>query len=80
MKEVKAIVELKEPPKEKCYEPVPNGTSGNMVLDKNCGWCPFKEICWADANGGIGLRKFKYSNGIEYFTQIVKEPKVEELQ
>jgi hypothetical protein len=63
-----------------CYEPVDQGKSGNKVLDPNCSYCPFKEVCFKDANNGKGLRKFKYANKIEYFTKVVNEPKVEEIK
>lgn len=67
------------PPEEKCYAPQPNGKSGNMELNKNCAWCPFKELCWQDSNGGKGLRKFKYATGVKYLTEVVKQPEVDEL-
>jgi len=75
---LKSMVKKPTPP-ERCYEPVPDGQSGNMKLATGCNYCQFKEICWADANDGQGLRAFKYSNSIRYFTEIVKEPNVEEL-
>jgi CRISPR/Cas system-associated exonuclease Cas4 (RecB family) len=75
IKEVKKVLSQSEPPVQKCYEPEPEGKSGNMALNKNCGFCEFKEICWKDA----GLRKFKYSDGIKYLTKVVSVPKVEEL-
>lgn len=77
--EAKRIIEMPEPPEEKCYEPKPHGMAGNMQLDNNCKWCPFKERCWASANNGAGLRAFRYSNGITYLTEVVNEPKVEEV-
>ena len=61
------------PPKEPCYQPVPDGTSGNMKLSKGCSYCPFKKLCFPE------LRMFKYSDGIRYLTKVVKEPRVEEL-
>lgn len=78
IKELKVIIEDPTPP-EKCYTPEPEGKSGNMVLSKDCGYCDFKETCWSDSNNGQGLRKFKYSNGVRYFTHVAKEPKVEEV-
>ena len=70
---------LKEDIPEKCYDPVPYGSSGNMVLSKNCSFCRYKDKCWEDANGGRGLRAFKYSQSIKHFTKIVVEPKVDEI-
>ena len=75
---IKKVVKLDKAP-EKCYDPVPHGTSGNYVIDFPCRYCDFRTECWQDANDGKGLRKFKYSNGIKHFTNIVVEPKVEEL-
>jgi hypothetical protein len=74
----KSTNNLNEPP-PKCYEDVAVGTSGNRKLSMMCFYCPFKEECWKDSNDGKGLRKFKYSTGIEYFTHVEKEPKVEEI-
>lgn len=79
IEEVKQVVNLPEPPREKCYEPKPYGASGNLVLDNNCGYCKFKDLCWKDANGGKGIRRFKYANKIEEFVEITKEPKVDEV-
>ena len=80
MPDVDAIIESArkalasdEPPKEPCYKPIPDGTSGNMKLSKGCAFCPFKDHCFP------GLRKFKYADGVRYFTKIVKEPRVEEI-
>lgn len=72
IKEIKSIVSMPEPPKEKCYEDVPQGSSGNRVLARNCVYCPFKEKCWPS------LRKFKYADGTKFFTKIVVEPRVSE--
>lgn len=74
LKEVLSQPELPE----RCYEEVPEGKSGNMALSLNCSYCPFKNTCWQDANGGVGLRTFIYSNGPKYLTKVVKEPKVYE--
>ena len=59
---------------EPCHKPIPDGKSGNMILQKPCTWCEFKHDCFKDANGGAGLRVFDYSNGPRYFTQLVKNP------
>lgn len=76
----KEVISLPEAPEEKCYEPVSDGESGNKVLDKNCSWCVYKFRCWQkDANNGEGLRAFRYANGVKYFTDVVKAPKVEEV-
>lgn len=72
---LREVVVRKEPPPEKCYAPEPLGKSGNEVLNSNCTYCAFKELCWAD----VGLRKFKYSNGYKYFTKVVETPRVEEI-
>ena len=68
----------KTPPK--CYGDVPYGKSGNRQLCTACRYCSFKYTCWADSNGGGGLRKFNYNNGIVYLTEVHLEPKVEEIK
>ena len=50
-----------------------------MRVHKNCNYCPYKFECHKDANNGEGLRGFKYSKGVTYFTQVIKEPNVEEV-
>lgn len=75
---IKEAVEQEEAP-ERCYPDEPEGASGNMALGINCSYCPFKERCWADANGGMGLRTFLYSTGPKYLTKVVREPKVREV-
>ena len=78
VKHLKKVVNSKKIP-ERCFSPVPDGQSGNMILSKDCVFCDYKEKCWQDANEGVGLRIFRYSNGYRYFTHIVKEPNVEEV-
>lgn len=75
---VKNMVTQPTPP-EKCYPAEPDGKSGNYKLAIGCVFCPHKQRCWSDANGGQGLRAFKYSNGIRYLTQVGKVPDVEEI-
>lgn len=65
-------------PPERCYEPVPEGKSGNLKLGVGCSYCGFKDECWKDANGGKGLRKFVYSRGPVWLTAVAKEPRVDE--
>lgn len=67
-----------ETPPPRCYSAVPEGKSGNMKLGIQCSYCAFKDDCWADANGGKGLRKFFYSRGPVWLTDVKKEPKVDE--
>lgn len=71
---VKKVISSPTPPEEKCYDPVPDGASGNMILQKPCAqWCPFRDRCWGN------LRFFKYSNEIKAYTHVAKEPRVEEV-
>ncbi len=55
---------------------VPEGKSGNMKLAMYCSYCKYKDECWGVANGGAGLRKFIYSFGPVWLTEVVREPKV----
>jgi hypothetical protein len=75
---IKKVLEGDKIP-DRCYNPVPEGVSGNEVLDINCSYCPFKFECWKDTNRGIGLRTFLYSKGPVHFTTVAKEPKVMEI-
>jgi hypothetical protein len=72
------LKEDKKPPR--CYDDVPYGKSGNRQLCTACRFCAFKYSCWEDCNAGVGIRKFNYSNGIAYLTEVQLEPKVEELK
>ena len=69
----------KSAPPELCYKPIPDGSSGNMKLPRGCFFCRHKLECHKDSNNGKGLRVFKYSKGLSYLTQVVKEPRVEEI-
>jgi hypothetical protein len=71
-------LKLDKPP-ELCYTPIPDGKKGNMKLPKGCSWCKYKHECHKDANDGAGLRTFKYSTGYTYLTEVVAEPKVDEV-
>ena len=72
IEDIKESLESNQPP-DFCYDPVPEGKSGNMKLPKNCVYCPHKFRCYPN------LRVFKYSKGLVYFTEIANEPKVEEV-
>ena len=51
----------------------------NMKIHKNCTWCKYKYECHSYSNDGAGLRTFKYSSGLAYFTKVVSEPRVQEI-
>ena len=72
---LKSAVESDVEP-ERCYPDEEDGASGNRVLGTNCSYCDHKRRCWADSNGGLGLRTFLYSNGPKFFTTVKREPKV----
>lgn len=66
-------------PPPRCYPDEAEGKSGNRKLGVNCSYCKFKDLCWADANGGKGLRKFIYARKPVWLTHVEKEPRVEEV-
>jgi hypothetical protein len=76
---IKAVESKADTDVERGYNPVPYGKSGNMSLPVQCSYCPHKETCHRDANNGSGLRTFLYSGGPTYFTNIEKEPNVQEI-
>ena len=69
---LKKVVESDTPP-PLCYEPVPDGKSGNMKLPTPCSYCRHKFRCHPD------VRLFLYSNGPRYLTTVVREPDVPEV-
>jgi hypothetical protein len=73
IKSIKKIVKLSEPPK-RCYEPIPDGKSGNMKLGVGCSYCAYKHECWGD-----DLRTFIYANGPRYLVKTVNVPQVIEV-
>ena len=79
VRHLKGMVTSDTPP-ARCYSDTRDGEAGNRKLVIGCVFCPYKKKCWADANGGAGLRAFKYSNGVRYMTQVAKTPNVEELE
>ena len=78
IKYLKSGLKLDTPP-DPCYDPIPEGTKGNMKLPRHCSYCSYKQECHKDSNDGKGLRTFKYSKGLVYFTEVKSLPKVEEL-
>lgn len=64
---------------ERCYPDEDEGASGNRKLGVNCSYCAHKGRCWADANGGLGLRTFLYSSGPKFLTKVTREPQVREV-
>ena len=78
IRDVKKAIKLDKPP-QRCYNPEPEGSSGNMKLPKECVYCRHKFECHSDANDGLGLRVFKYARGYTYLTQTPKPPKVIEV-
>lgn len=75
---LKVVVESDDIP-ERCYSDEEYGKSGNRALSVNCSYCGYKDRCWADSNGGIGLRKFIYSSKPVFMTEVRVEPKVFEV-
>lgn len=73
VKDVKVMVKGEEPP-ERCYDPVPDGKSGNMKLTAGCSYCGYKKHCYPD------MRAFAYSTGPRFLTKVVNEPKVPEIE
>lgn len=65
-------------PPEKCYE-FKTEKNGNKTLATGCMFCPHKWECHSDANGGKGLRVFKYSNKNVMLAEVVKQPNVDEI-
>ena len=55
---------------------------GNRILGRECGYCDFKKVCWADSNKGQGLKAYwkKEWNGpqLKYFTHITRTPRLQE--
>lgn len=58
---------------ELCYQPIPDGKSGNYKLDTGCSYCSHKFRCHP------GLRTFIYSNGPRFLTTVSRLPDVPEV-
>ena len=76
---LKGMVKSNDPP-ERCYSDIPDGKSGNYKLNVNCFYCAYKKKCWADVNGGAGLRVFNYKKGPVYLTRVSRTPDVPEVR
>lgn len=70
---LKQVVESDTPP-PLCYDPVPDGKSGNMKLPVGCSYCKHKFRCHPD------VRLFLYSTGPRYLTTVVRQPDVPEVK
>ena len=75
---IRNYLKFDEPP-DRCYDDIPDGKKGNMKLACGCVYCRHKNTCHEDANDGEGLRVFKYSNKLVYFTNVTIEPRVPEI-
>ena len=73
------MLEKPEPPAKMPDYDKPDGKSGNRKLGVTCGYCPYKNYCHKDANGGRGLRTFLYSSGPTFLTEVAREPKTPEI-
>jgi hypothetical protein len=73
IKAIKNVVKSAKPPK-RCYEPIPDGKSGNMKLGVGCSYCAYKHECW-----GKDLRTFIYANGPRFLVETVNVPNVLEV-
>lgn len=63
----KKIVDLNEPPACTCKE-IPDGKSGNLILDIAGKYSAYKWVCKPN------LRCFIFSTGPRYFTRVVRRP------
>lgn len=70
---LKDVIELPEPP-ELCYQPEPDGKSGNMKLPTPCSYCSHKFRCHPT------VRTFLYSSGPRFLTVVAKLPDVPEVK
>lgn len=71
---LKDMVASEQPP-ERAFEPVPQSSKnpkGNKKLPMACSYCDFKKECFPE------VRKFVYSNGPVFLTDIVSKPMVPE--
>jgi hypothetical protein len=72
IKHLQEVIASDTPP-EKCFQPEPDGKSGNMKLGTECSYCAHKFSCWPE------VRTFIYSTGPRYLIKVVKTPEVYEV-
>lgn len=70
--ELRAVIAADTPP-GLCYDPVPDGKSGNYKLPTPCSYCAHKFRCHPN------LRTFIYSTGPRFLTTVVNTPNVPEV-
>ncbi len=80
IKDARAAVTAKGNGPTRCYPLVPEGKSGNMAIHTHCSWCPYKADCYKKANGGQGIRTFKYAKEEVELAVVKKEPRVPEVK
>lgn len=68
---LKKVIASDEPP-ELCYQPVPDGKSGNEKLALGCSYCKHKMRCFPEA------RLFLYKGGPRWLTKVSRTPDVPE--
>ncbi|QDP48792.1 MAG: hypothetical protein Unbinned5081contig1000_41 [Prokaryotic dsDNA virus sp.] len=73
------MLEQPSPPAKMLGFEQPEGKSGNKKLCVTCSYCPYKNHCHKDSNGGRGLRTFLYSKGPVFLTEVQREPKATEI-
>ena len=77
IKTLQDTLKSKTPP-DRCYQ-LSETKGGNKSLPIGCQFCSHKWECYKDANGGKGLRVFKYSNKFVYLAEVNRQPNVEEI-
>lgn len=73
------MLEKDQPPAKMPDWQQPDGKSGNQKLCITCGYCPFKNHCHRDTNGGKGLRTFLSSRGPVFLSEVRREPRMQEV-
>lgn len=73
------VLEKDQPPAKMPGFEQPDGKSGNKKLAITCSYCPYKNHCHRDTNGGRGLRSFLSSRGPVFLTEVRREPRMQEI-
>jgi len=74
IEDIKKMAANKVPPERQFKDEPMSKTSPNKKLRMECSYCEFKKPCWP------GLKKFIYSHGPVYLTDVKKPLKVEEVE